>query len=49
MKILVALAFIAIVVSLASALFYMMRGGAQIESDTTAVSYTHLRAHETLS
>jgi hypothetical protein len=35
MKILVALAFIAIVASLASALFYMMRGGAQIESDST--------------
>ena len=35
MKILVALAFIAILASLGSALFYMMRGGAQIESDST--------------
>ena len=35
MKILVALAFIAIVASLGSALFFMMRGGTQIESDST--------------
>jgi hypothetical protein len=35
MKILVALAFIAILASLGSALFYMMRGGNQIESDST--------------
>ena len=34
MKILVALAFFAILASLGSALFYMMRGGTQIESDS---------------
>ena len=35
MKILVALAFIAILASLGSALFYMMRGGSQIDADST--------------
>ena len=34
MKILVALAFIAILASLGSALFYMMRGGTQIDADS---------------
>ena len=35
MKILVALAFIAILASLGSALFYMMRGGTRIETNQT--------------
>ncbi|MCE2856647.1 MAG: twin transmembrane helix small protein [Comamonadaceae bacterium] len=34
MKILVALAFIAILASLGSALFYMMRGGTRIETNS---------------